>query len=347
MESTACLWCGLKEFVTPRIKKRKVSVLASRTGNSMTKEWLIPCIITAIAIIVQLSIHRIQEGHVGVYYVGGALLPSVTEAGFNIMLPFVTRMEPVQITIQTDEVRDIPCGTRGGVMTQFKTVEVVNQLPRSHVHDTVKQYGINYDKTWIFDKVHHEMNQFCSQHTLQEVYIEKFDTVDDRLREALQKDCTDYNTGIRIIAVRVTKPKIPDTIRRNYEEIEEQKTQYMIAVEKQRVVEKEAETDRRRAKIEAEKLAEVSYIRKQQEIMEQEGSRNISQILDEMHLAKERAISDANAYRLKLEAEANKQLLTKEFLEHMRSMAIANQTKIFFGDRIPTMFSSSMVTPGK
>lgn len=94
-------------------------------------------------------------------------------------------------------------------------------------------------------------------------------------------------------------------------------------------------------------MAEVSYIRKQQEIMEQEGSRNISQILDEMHLAKERAISDANAYRLKLEAEANKLLLTSEYLEHMRSMAIANQTKIFFGDRIPTMFSSSMVTPGK
>jgi len=32
----------------------------------------------------------------------------------------------------------------------------------------------------------------------------------------------------------------------------------------------------------------------------QEGSRNVSKILDEMHLAKERAISDANAYRFRV-----------------------------------------------
>jgi len=115
---------------------------------------------------------------------------------------------------------------------------------------------------------------------------------------------------------------------------------------RQRVVEKEAETDRRRAKIEAEKVAEVASIRKQQEIMEQEGSRNISSIMDAMHLAKERAIADAHAYRLKQEAEANNLLLTKDYLEYMRAMAIANQTKIYFGDKIPSMFSWGMPAAG-
>ena len=300
---------------------------------------IVPAVIATIVMLMQHSIHRVEEGHVGVYYRGGALLPNVTEAGYNMMIPLVTRMEQVQITIQTDEVRNIPCGTRGGIMTQFDKVEVVNRLPRPFVYDTIKQYGTDYDKTWIFDKVHHEMNQFCSQHTLQEVYIDKFDTVDDRLREALQKDCTDYATGIEIIAVRVTKPSIPNAIRKNYEEIEAKKTEYLIAVERQRVVEKEAETERRRAKIEAEKVAEVAFIRKEQEIREQEGSRNVSSIMDAMHLAKERAMADANAYRLEQEAEANKMLLTNEYLDYTRSMAIANQTKIYFGDKIPSMFS--------
>ena len=36
---------------------------------------------------------------------------------------------------------------------------------------------MHYDKTWIYDKIHHEINQFCSAHTLQEVYIDKFDQV--------------------------------------------------------------------------------------------------------------------------------------------------------------------------
>jgi regulator of protease activity HflC (stomatin/prohibitin superfamily) len=95
------------------------------------------------------------------------------------------------------------------------------------------------------------MNQFCSAHTLQEVYIDKFDTVDDRLREALQQDCIQYNTGIKIIAVRVTKPTVPIAIQHNYEKIEEEKTKMMIASEHQKVVEIEAETEKRRAKIEA------------------------------------------------------------------------------------------------
>ena len=41
----------------------------------------------------------------------------------------------------------------------------------------VKDYTVDYDKVLIFDKVHHELNQFCSQHSLQEVYIDKFDQV--------------------------------------------------------------------------------------------------------------------------------------------------------------------------
>ena len=31
---------------------------------------------------------------------------------------------------------------------------------------------VHYDKVWIFDKIHHEINQFCSKHSLQEVCID-------------------------------------------------------------------------------------------------------------------------------------------------------------------------------
>ena len=37
------------------------------------------------------------------------------------------------------------------------------------VYDIVKNYTADYDKTLIFNKVHHELNQFCSVHNLQEV----------------------------------------------------------------------------------------------------------------------------------------------------------------------------------
>uniref|UniRef100_A0A2K5HEJ5 Erlin n=1 Tax=Colobus angolensis palliatus TaxID=336983 RepID=A0A2K5HEJ5_COLAP len=77
-------------------------------------------------------------------------------------------------TLQTDEVKNVPCGTSGGVMIYFDRIEVVNFLVPNAVYDIVKNYTADYDKALIFNKIHHELNQFCSVHTLQEVYIELF-----------------------------------------------------------------------------------------------------------------------------------------------------------------------------
>ena len=52
----------------------------------------------------------------------------------------------VQVTVQTDAVSGIPCGTSGGVMINFDKVEVVNRLNVTHVYETIKNYTVNYDK---------------------------------------------------------------------------------------------------------------------------------------------------------------------------------------------------------
>lgn len=69
------------------------------------------------------------------------------------------------------------------------------------------------------------------------------------MKEALQKDLTVIAPGLFIQGVRVTKPKIPDSILRNYELMEAEKTKLLISVQHQKVIEKEAETDRKRAVI--------------------------------------------------------------------------------------------------
>ena len=40
--------------------------------------------------VVNLSLHRIDEGHVGVYYRGGALLKGSANPGFHMMIPLLT-----------------------------------------------------------------------------------------------------------------------------------------------------------------------------------------------------------------------------------------------------------------
>merc|ERR1719216_125375 len=138
-------------------------------------------------------------------------------------------------------------------MIYFDRIEVVNQLQPHAVHEVIKNYTINYDQTLIFDKVHHELNQFCSSHSLQEVYIDQFDQIDENLAIALQQDLTIMAPGLRILSVRVTKPRIPESVRQNYETMEAEKTKLLIAAQRQKVVEKEAETDRKRSIIEAQK----------------------------------------------------------------------------------------------
>ncbi|XP_054493611.2 LOW QUALITY PROTEIN: erlin-1 [Agelaius tricolor] len=287
------------------------------------------------------AIHRVEEGHLAVYYRGGALLTSPSGPGYHIMLPFITTFKSVQTTLQTDEVKNVPCGTSGGVMIYIDRIEVVNKLAPYAVYDIVRNYTADYDKTLIFNKIHHELNQFCSAHTLQEVYIELFDQIDENLKLALQKDLNVMAPGLTIQAVRVTKPKIPEAIRRNFELMEAEKTKLLIAAQRQKVVEKEAETDRKKALIEAEKAAQVARIHYQQKIMEKETEKRISEIEDAAFLAREKAKADAEYYTARKLADSNKLKLTPEYLELMKYQAIAANSKLYFGDRIPGVFLDS------
>ncbi|KAK1305874.1 hypothetical protein QJS10_CPA10g01966 [Acorus calamus] len=290
-------------------------------------------------------LHQVPEGHVGAYWRGGALLNKITEPGFHLKLPLITHFEPIQVTLQTDQVMDIPCGTKGGVMIMFEKIEVVNRLNKEYVYDTLRNYGVNYDKTWIYDKIHHEINQFCSSHSLQQVYIDMFDQIDEKMKEAIQSDCTRYAPGMEIISVRVTKPKIPESIRRNFVQMEEERTKVLIAIEKQRVAEKEAETQKKMALTEAEKNAQVSKILMEQRLMEKDSIKRQEEIENQMYLAREKGLADANFYRVMKEAEANKLKLTAEFLELRFIESIANNTKIFFGNKVPNMiFDQRLLT---
>ncbi|XP_059474902.1 erlin-2-B-like [Neocloeon triangulifer] len=288
------------------------------------------------------SVHKIEEGHVGVYYRGGALLRQTSNPGYHMMIPFITSYKAVQVTLQTDEVTNVPCGTSGGVMIYFDRIEVVNILSSSSdinaVYDIVKNYTADYDKTLIFNKVHHELNQFCSVHSLQEVYIDFFDQIDENLKVALQRDLNVMSPGLYVQAVRVTKPKIPEPIWKNYELMEGEKTKLLISIQHQRVVEKDAETDRKKAIIEAEKEAQVAKIQYEQKIMEKESLKKISQIENEMHLAQQKSRSDAEFYQMQRQAEANNILLTPQYLELRKFDSISNNNKIYFGNEIPNMF---------
>ncbi len=294
---------------------------------------LVVLIVSLILARVTNSLHEINEGHVGVYWRFGALLNRVSEPGWNVAMPLVDRISQVQTTVQTDRVENIPCGTSSGVMLWFSAIEVVNRLRADAVIDTIRKYGPDYDKIWILDKIHHEINQFCSKHTLHEVYISKFDMLDESLAEALQEGCNKYAPGIEIIATRVTKPTIPYDVREQYIELELQRAKLNVASAHQKVVEVESETTRKISVIRAQAAANVSAIEGARDLVARRIEANCSQVADAVHLAHERTLADADHYTRTREAEANSVLLTSAYARKKQLEELSRVPKRYFVER--------------
>jgi len=303
---------------------------------------LIGGIVLTLSILTPIGLHKIEEGHVGVYWRGGAILNIISDPGYHVKLP-ITVVKSVQVTIQTDQVLNIPCGTSGGVMLYFDKIEVVNRLRRDAVYETIKNYTINYDKTWIYDKIHHSINEFCSLHTLQEVYIDLFDQIDESMLKSLQTVCNVWAPGIEIVAVRVTKPRIPDSIRDDFEAMEAEKTKLLIASQKQRADEKLAQTEKQRAIAQSEKELAVSKITMEKEIAEKEKEREMSFIEDQVFLAQEKGYADALYYQALKEAESNLLMLSPAFLQIEKIKALSSQATIIYGDSIPNALGQNPV----
>lgn len=65
----------------------------------------------------------------------------------------------------------------------------------------------------------------------------------------------------------------------------------------------------------------------------------MAEIANAMHSAKAKADADAAFYRVSREAEANKVLHTPELLQLEAVRALANNTKIFWGEKLPSMYA--------
>ncbi len=90
--------------------------------------------------------------------------------------------------------------------------------------------------------------------------------------------------------------------------------------------------------IEAEKEAQVAEIRFRQKIMEKESQQRIAEIENEIELARRKTQADAEHYASEQRARGNLLVFTPEFLEYKRIEALAGNTKVYFGDKIPPMF---------
>lgn len=65
----------------------------------MLFESLVTVVVPLIVLIAALPIvlHRIDEGHLGVYFRAGALLPLTSKPGIHLMFPLLTTYKSIQV----------------------------------------------------------------------------------------------------------------------------------------------------------------------------------------------------------------------------------------------------------
>jgi regulator of protease activity HflC (stomatin/prohibitin superfamily) len=301
---------------------------------------LIQTVLLAVVVYVAALLsgfHEVKEGYVGLYKTLGVLQPELSEPGFHFRIPFYEEFIEMKVSIQTDVVTNIPCGTSNGTLVYFDKVEVVNKLRKEFAFETVRNYTEDYEKFWITDKLHHEINQFCSKHSLQEIYIDIFDQLDEELIDSLGKDLQKWAPGIELLSIRVTKPNIPDRIKRNFEDMEKLKIDFFIAAEKEKVRLEEELTKQKQQVIKAESNLEVKKIDLRKMIDKKQNDLRMGLIEGEMIFDRAKTHIETEFMAATEEADSYPILFTDQYMSFLATDALTSNATFLLGTQIPNI----------
>ena len=156
------------------------------------------------------SIHTIQEGSVGIYYVQGSALPDRTlkfaghvqpdrtKSGLKFFLeynflflckflgaledryalpgvrfqkPFITEMREITIRPTTETMEDISTVTKDGIEIVFHGIQVLSSVDLEQLLSLVKKFGSEFRRVLIYDRVSEDLRLFCANHTIDEVIL--------------------------------------------------------------------------------------------------------------------------------------------------------------------------------
>lgn len=69
-----------------------------------------------------MGFHEVSEGYVGIYKRFGVLQKKLSEPGYHFTIPFVEDFIEIKVSIQTDTVTNVPCGTSNGTLVYFDKI---------------------------------------------------------------------------------------------------------------------------------------------------------------------------------------------------------------------------------
>ena len=138
-------------------------------------------LVSAVAVALS-SIHKIEEGNVGVYYRNGALMQTVSFPGIHYMTPFIVEVVEIKIRPETDILTSTSAITKDGIQNTFNDIQVITSIKMDNLVYMLKNYGPQFKKALVFDRIKEELRIFCANSTIDEVYNTKFLAIVDKVR---------------------------------------------------------------------------------------------------------------------------------------------------------------------
>lgn len=303
---------------------------------SMTNIVLLKLIfLISLGIQVQSFYVTIETGFVGVEYVWNKISTNIMGPGLQFYNPITSKIAYVETRPQKDSVEKVECGTNDGLKLIFDSVEVGNTLDMAYVYSTISSFGLNYDEHLVKDLIRHQINVICSKKSAHQIAIEEFDNLDDLMKEFIQSENDRQKSGLIINFVRLTKPKLPPSIEKNYLALAEERTMKKVLEEK-------------KERIKTEKESEFIVAQKDNEIRIQNSQRaNEIMILNMKAKQEEQQIQNtmiveaakANAEKIILEANALQSMyLIPGYVDIEKAKAISPNQKIYYGEKLPINF---------
>jgi len=162
----------------------------------------------------------IIDTHVGIVNYQGAWTDRIIYPGSYYYDPWGTvKIVPIKL-MDEDIVTNVQCIDMKGTTFKFPEIKVRNQIADTDVLDTVRKYGIDFDKIHIYQRVESEMLDICSHLTAQEIMFTLYDKINEMLLNALQVEQKRLNTHILIHSVIIAKkPIAPENVQENYKRL--------------------------------------------------------------------------------------------------------------------------------
>ena len=107
-------------------------------------------------------------------------------------------------------------------------------------------------------------------------------------------------------------------------------TKQLVAQQKQKTEKIKKETVLQNALMDAERKKEVVKIQMKSDIEKQESVNNISALATAQKKRREETMADIQSYKALTQAEANKNLLTDQYIKMNMAKALMNNTKMYF-----------------